>query len=119
MNNFMKMITVPNCSSVASSIVIFFGKLSGFHKLSLHGILQKFPQFSECVPGALAPEKNAAFASASTIPTQSIKYECSAGYSFERPEADARNQQDVKCLYSSGSGAFLEDEASLPSCIGF
>ena len=112
--------TAPNCSTVASSIVIFFGKLPSFHTLSLHDILQMLPQFSECVPDeALSADKNAAFASASTIPTQSIKYECSAGYSFERPEADARNQQDVKCLYSSGSGAFLEDEASLPSCKGF
>ena len=119
MNNFLKTITVPNYSTVSSSIVIFLGKLPSFNTVSLQNISQMFPQFSECVPGALAPEKNAAFASASTIPTQSIKYECSAGYSFERPEADARNQQDVKCLYSSGSGAFLEDESNLPSCKGF
>ena len=99
--------------------MIFFGKLPSLNTVLLHDILQKFPQFSECVPETLSADKNAAFASASTIPRQSIKYECSAGYSFERPEADARNQQDVKCLYSSGSGAFLEDEASLPSCIGF
>ena len=116
MNNFLKMLAVPNCSTVASSIVIFLGNNN---TVLLHNILQKFPQFSEYVPEALSADKNAAFASASTVPSQSIKYECSAGYSFERPEADARNQQDVKCLYSSGSGAFLEDEASLPSCIGF
>ena len=119
MNNFMKMMTAPNSSTVASSIVIFFGKLPVFHTLLLHDIIQMLPQFSECVPTTSTADKNAAFASASTIPTQSIKYECSAGYSFGRPEADARNQQDVKCLYSSGSGAFLEDEASLPSCKGF